>query len=375
VVLGIDGLDPRMLDESVARGELPAFARLFERGSVGRVDVKSAGLPSISPAIWTSFVTGQLPRVHGITAFVAGAPGGGKRLLGSGDRRTAAIWEIAVQNGLSVGVVNWWCTYPADPVRGFVVSDRLVPIRAQRTAEHKGAQAEHDANSAVYPSQLGAALLDLVPEDEAIPSISPDAAEAFDRVVFNAAARAREFQQVDVLLVYTRALDALSHIHWGSHEPRPGEKAPKSDAVADYLRRYDRMLAEFLDAVPAQAHFVLLSDHGFERGEGFPPGQHTSAATAAGVFLAAGPRIRRGARFADADLVDILPTLLELAGLPAGKGMPGQVHAEAFLEGDRTFVPRVEGYRRQAPSSAVPVDSVADDAIRERLRNLGYQVD
>ncbi len=375
VVLGVDGLDHRMLDAMVAAGELPAFAELYERGSVGRVDVRSAGMPPLSPRVWTSFVTGYHPRVHGIKAFVYKAPDGRKRLTGSRQRTAAAIWDIAVQRDLSVGVVNWFCSYPAEPVRGFVVSDRLLPLRVEMLAEHRGAEIEHDADLAVHPPQLGAILSELMPVAERPEGVTLEDAEAFDRLIFEVTAKAREHIDVDVLLVYTRSLDDLSHLYWNTHEPLPGEPTPTHDAVADYLRSYDRMLAAFLRTLSPQSHFVLLSDHGFERHDGFPPGRHVSPATAAGVFIASGPRIRRGVRMADADALDVLPTLLEMVGIPADVEMPGKVHDDAFLEDDRQFLERVPAYVRQPPSVSGPDTSVADDAIRERLRNLGYEVD
>ena len=39
-------------------------------------------------------------------------------------RSVKALWNVASEKGLRVGVVNWWATWPADPVNGYVVTDR-----------------------------------------------------------------------------------------------------------------------------------------------------------------------------------------------------------------------------------------------------------
>jgi predicted AlkP superfamily pyrophosphatase or phosphodiesterase len=58
VVLGIDGLDVRLLDDLVASGHAPNFARFYEDGAVGRVRSSDLGLPALSSTMWTTYVSG-----------------------------------------------------------------------------------------------------------------------------------------------------------------------------------------------------------------------------------------------------------------------------------------------------------------------------
>ena len=92
VVLGICGLPPQFVDQIVAQGDAPAFARLYREGAIGRIATRAAGLPPVYTHIWTSYVTGQLPAQHGILGFTNLQT---KHLLESSDRRVAALWEIA----------------------------------------------------------------------------------------------------------------------------------------------------------------------------------------------------------------------------------------------------------------------------------------
>ena len=375
VVLGVDGLDWRMLDAEVNAGRLAAFADLFARGSVGRVDVVATGLPAVSPKIWTSFVTGYLPQRHGILDFTYKPLLRQRRLMSSLQRQSAALWEIANEYGRTAGVVNWWSTYPVEPVRGFMISDRFIDVEAKKQAQVWGASFERDTERAIHPQMLAESMEALVRARSPNRVLDPRDAELVDRSVFDLAAKAVALVDVDVLLVYTRALDSLSHLHWKTHEPLPGEEKPVRDLVQEYLQLYDGMLAEFLASVRPQDHLVLLSDHGFDRSTEELSGVHDSARAAVGVFIAMGPRVRKGVRMGTADVLDVMPTLLELAGLPVAEDMPGKVLAEAFLEGERSFLPRTQPYRRTEVRSQDGETSAADEGIRERLRALGYSVD
>jgi len=40
-------------------------------------------------------------------------------------RREKTFWEVAAEKGFRTAVVNWWATWPAESVRGFMVTDRI----------------------------------------------------------------------------------------------------------------------------------------------------------------------------------------------------------------------------------------------------------
>ena len=66
-VLGVDGLDPVILDRLMEQGELPHFAALVAEGSYARLGTSN---PPQSPVAWSNFVTGRDPGGHGIYDFV-----------------------------------------------------------------------------------------------------------------------------------------------------------------------------------------------------------------------------------------------------------------------------------------------------------------
>ncbi len=66
-VLGVDGLDPVILDRLMAEGTMPHFAELAREGSYQRLGTSN---PPQSPVAWSNFVTGRDPGGHGIFDFV-----------------------------------------------------------------------------------------------------------------------------------------------------------------------------------------------------------------------------------------------------------------------------------------------------------------
>jgi predicted AlkP superfamily phosphohydrolase/phosphomutase len=66
-VLGVDGLDPVILDRLMAEAKLPHFAGLAEQGSYQRLGTAN---PPQSPVAWSNFVTGRDPGGHGVFDFV-----------------------------------------------------------------------------------------------------------------------------------------------------------------------------------------------------------------------------------------------------------------------------------------------------------------
>jgi len=71
LVLAFDGLDPRLLDEYLAAGRLPHFARLARTGVYH--PLATSRVPQ-SPVAWSTFLTGSDPSQHGVFDFIQRDP-------------------------------------------------------------------------------------------------------------------------------------------------------------------------------------------------------------------------------------------------------------------------------------------------------------
>lgn len=67
IVIGMDGLDPRLAGAMMDAGDLPNFDRLRREGGFRPL---GTSIPPQSPVAWASFITGANPGVHGIFDFI-----------------------------------------------------------------------------------------------------------------------------------------------------------------------------------------------------------------------------------------------------------------------------------------------------------------
>lgn len=96
-----------------------------------------------------------------------------------------------------------------------------------------------------------------------------------------------------------------------------------------------------------------------------------------GIFICAGPSIRGGRRRFDAEIIDIVPTVLYMCSLPVPQNVDGKVLGELLTD----KVKKKLGKPGKGPSSAKGKDCGApaftgtakdDELIMDRLRGLGY---
>jgi hypothetical protein len=84
ILLGLDGLDPGIVDTLFARGELPNLHALAEAGGFCRLQSTT---PPISPVAWSTFMTGANPGKHNIFDFVSRDPRTYQLRLSTADMR------------------------------------------------------------------------------------------------------------------------------------------------------------------------------------------------------------------------------------------------------------------------------------------------
>jgi len=138
-VIGLDGLDPRITERLIARGELPNLARLRDRGGYGRV---ATTYPAQTPVAWSTFATGTNPGGHGIFDFLRRDPVTYRPDLALNRyeqtspflppkavnlRGGIPLWEILGAAGIPSAVLRCPCTYPPDKLKGRMLSGMGVP--------------------------------------------------------------------------------------------------------------------------------------------------------------------------------------------------------------------------------------------------------
>lgn len=139
VVIGLDGLEPRIVEPMLNANELPNLATLRERGSYARIRTT---YPAQTPVAWSTFATGTNPGGHGIFDFLSRDPKTYLPILGLSryeqknafvppkvvnQRRGTPLWELLSNAGIPSTVIRCPCTYPPDDIQGRMLSGVGVP--------------------------------------------------------------------------------------------------------------------------------------------------------------------------------------------------------------------------------------------------------
>ncbi len=249
IVVGIDGGEWKVIEKLWAKGDLPNLQALAERGV--RTRLKTAY--NSSPVIWTTIATGVVPKRHGITDFVVPTAQGDVP-VSSGLRKVPALWNMTTTGRRKVAVLGWWASWPAEPIRGVLVSDRILldlpnrisPPEALSRFEKARAQAEKE------PSLFG---LD-------------EESERRDRSNSYFARELLREGDFDLMLLYFRSPDVVSHRSWKYFEPEafppvpPAELEANRERVPNVYRAVDREIGRLLEIAP-EANVLVVSDHGF----------------------------------------------------------------------------------------------------------------
>ena len=135
----------------------------------------------------------------------------------------------------------------------------------------------------------------------------------------------------------------------------------------------DGLLGEYLDRLGPSDTLLVLSDHGFK--PVLFPGKPTTSGhhRLEGIIGLYGRGVKAGGRVGEAGLLDVLPTLLELLGVPIARDLEGHVMRDALDEGFLKRLPPdfVDTYGPVEATSR-PESSDLDRNVLERLRSLGY---
>ena len=382
----IDGGSLDYVSAAAAEGRLPNFGKILDTGAAMHL----ATLRPTQPApVWAAVATGKLPTKNGVRSAARYVVREGLEpiemlpdfcfshalvRLGflrehphtSATLRARPVWQILSDLGLPVGVVGWPLTHPAQPVRGYLVSEQfhrsgVGSIEAEDTPViyppnlFQAARAAADAASPAPAATPAAARITLQDGQ----SLSDREAIRVDRVYEQVAALLEGRSPSKFSAVRLRGVDAIGHDFLRYAMPRAF-----GDVSDDERRRYGNVLVGaygIVDAMIGRAMAVLapgdlllvVSGFGMEPlgpgkrvlermlGNSQLTGSHERAPD--GFLLAYGTAVEPGRR-PRASILDVVPTVLYFLDLPVARDMDGHARTDIFnktLTGDRpiTFIP------------------------------------
>src|SRR5215467_918569 len=149
MVIGLDGLEPTIVESMLQRAELPNLARIRQMGSYSRLRTT---YPAQTPVAWSSFATGTNPGGHGIFDFISRNPAtyqpdaalshfaAPKNMFSPpqvvNQRKGVPLWQTLSQAGVPTVVLRCPCTFPPDEINGRMIAGVGVPDL--RGSQNKG---------------------------------------------------------------------------------------------------------------------------------------------------------------------------------------------------------------------------------------------
>jgi predicted AlkP superfamily phosphohydrolase/phosphomutase len=149
IFLGLDGLDPGLLERYMAEGKLPNFARLREMGGFRRLRTT---FPALSPVAWSTFATGVNPARHSMFDFLnrnlksympelsSTRVRNPERVLKLGKyriplsrplvemrRKSRTFWNILGEHRISATILRVPITFPPEKFNGRLLSAMCTP--------------------------------------------------------------------------------------------------------------------------------------------------------------------------------------------------------------------------------------------------------
>ncbi len=357
LLVGFDGASMDQILPLASTRKLPTFERLLRDGAAARLNTIR---PCRSRVAWTALATGAPPWASGVAGIhllrLAGSPaplsirprGIGVSLLvrvglarevpvPEGPGRVKPFHEVLRAMGMDVTLVGWPELQPTGPA--------IVRRDDPRVEARLRALLPEDARTLPPGSELLIRRLrESIARDLSARSLALAALAASAATPRATAVRFPGLASVGAHFIRFHSPDAFGDV-----------TVQEQEAFGAVLSRYyemaDELLAELLEAAGSDTFVLVVSAYGVEplpEGErlarhllpaaGARPGEQPSGSWKGGpdgALILHGPGVAAGARQDEADLLDVVPTLLYVMGIPVGRDMPGGIPRRLF---DRRYL-------------------------------------
>jgi len=257
-VIGLDGATFDLILPWIRKGSLSSLSYMMENGVYGEL---RSTIPILTPAAWSSFMTGKNPGKHGVVGFFAREKDSYVvKVVNSTHRSAKEIWTILSENGKKVGIVNVPLTYPPKSVNGFMITGMMTPPKS---------------DNFTYPQLLKEEVENITGGDTLDPLFTYlEKEEVFINEVFDSTEKLAEIslhlnekKEPDLFMVVFNGTDYIQHKFWKYIDPKhPEYKAEKSAKYRymflEYYQKIDEILGKFLKMADERTTVIVMSDHG-----------------------------------------------------------------------------------------------------------------
>ena len=272
ILIGWDGATFDLLQPYWENGIMPFLREFTQRGV--RAELKST-IPPLTPAAWTSCITGQSPARHGIFDFarINRSADVKYRWATSTDVCCETLWSMVNRHGMQVTSLNFPLQLPPPKINGYLIPAFTPARHLRRNCRPRELYDQLLALPGFEPKDL---VFDLDQERKAIQLLSDDGYEQWIQFHIRREERWLDIfrylmrnSNCDLMAILFDGPDKLQHAYWRFMDPalqQPGASIAEQrirDLCLSYFRRLDSILGEIVQMAGQDAPIVIVSDHGF----------------------------------------------------------------------------------------------------------------
>jgi len=261
MVIGLDCAEPSLVLERW-RDELPTLSSLMERGFYGRL---TSVIPPITVPAWSCMMSSRTPGDLGVYGFRNRSDRSYDSLvIANGSAiREPRLWDLATRHGKPSIILSVPGTYPPRPLNGVLVTCFLTPSTRQQYT---------------YPATLATEIEQVVGEylfdcpqfrtddkDDLLAQIY----EMTNRR-FTLAEHLLDTKPWELFVMVEMGPDRMHHAFWKfmDHEHPKHEGGKFENAILEYYRHVDGLVAGLLERADEDTVVLVVSDHGAKRMDG-----------------------------------------------------------------------------------------------------------
>jgi predicted AlkP superfamily phosphohydrolase/phosphomutase len=262
IIVGLDCAEPSLVLDRW-RGELPTLAGLIERGAYGRL---TSVIPPITVPAWSCMMASRTPGDLGVYGFRNRVDHSydGLYIANSTAIREPRLWDHMTRRGKRSIVIGVPGTFPPRPLNGVMVSCFLTPSTAVQYTYPPMLRKEVER-------AVGEYLFDCTDfRTENKDDLLRQVYEMTDRR-FALAEHLLASKPWDLFAMVEMGTDRVHHGFWKYMDPEHRKHLPGSpyeDAILDYHRHVDGLIARLLAHADDDTAVLIVSDHGAKRLDG-----------------------------------------------------------------------------------------------------------
>jgi len=258
IVIALDGASFDVFSSLAEEGTLTNIRRLMKEGCFG---VLRSTIPPISPAAFSSLITGKNPGKHGVFSF-GHFKDGFFTPYTSTCIKGEALWDILSTIDKKSILLNVPLTFPPYEINGIMISG----FPAQRLFE-----------TTSYPSDLISFLRSKIGDYHVdIQYLKSDyegihEKKFLDEAYYVTQKRVEAMQFLmenydwDFFMMVETSLDRIQHLLFGYFDKEsPYYDEEKREVLIKYYKKIDSILGKIVSLIDENAILIVVSDHGFE---------------------------------------------------------------------------------------------------------------